>query len=115
MPISKATNSALHNCRVLDLTEGGFNWCGKVLADLGADVIKVEPPTGDETRKYPPYYDDQPDKDRSLYFWHYNTNKRSLTLDIATEQGRDLFLRLAATADVIIESFAPGYLENLGL
>lgn len=107
--------AALDDIRILELGGEPGVWCGKLLADMGATVIKVEPPSGDETRGYPPFYDDQPDKDRSLYFWHYNTNKRSLTLDIATEQGRGLFLRLAADADVIIDSFGPGYLKNLDL
>ena len=56
MPNGKNIDSALHDCRVLDLTEGGFNWCGKVLADLGADVIKVEPPGGSPTRDRGPFY-----------------------------------------------------------
>lgn len=107
--------SVLDDVRVLELGGELGAWCGKLLADMGATVIKVEPPTGDQTRRYPPYFGDEPNKDRSLYFWHYNTNKRSVTLDITTEQGREILRRLASTADVVIDSFAPGYLDALGI
>lgn len=107
--------SVLDDVRVLELGGELGAWCGKLLADMGATVIKVEPPTGDQTRRYPPYFGDEPNKDRSLYFWHYNTNKKSVTLDIATEAGQDIFRKLATTADVIIDSYAPGYLDGLGI
>lgn len=107
--------SALDDVRVLELGGELGAWCGKLLADMGATVIKVEPPAGDPTRGYPPYCRDEPDKDRSLYFWHYNTNKKSVTLDITTERGREVFQRLAPTADVVIDSLAPGYLDALGI
>ena len=69
--------SVLDGVRVLELGGEFGAWCGKLLADMGASVIKVEPPTGDQTRGYPPYWRDEPDKNRSLYFWHYNTNKKA--------------------------------------
>ena len=74
--------SVLDDVRILEVGGVLGGWCGKLLADMGANVTKVEPPEGDETRGYPPFYKDEPDKNRSLYFWHYNTNKQSVTLDI---------------------------------
>ncbi len=101
--------------RVLDLTnEKGF-MCAKILGDLGADVIKVEPPGGDPSRKTPPYYHDDPNPEKSLYWWAYNSNKRGVTLNIESADGRELFKRLVAAADFLIESFHPGYLDGLGL
>ena len=107
--------SVLDDVRILEVGGELGGWCGKLLADMGATVIKVEPPEGEETREYPPFYNDEPDKNGSLYFWHYNTNKQSVTLDIESETGRDLFLRLAAGADVIIDSSEPKYMDSLGL
>lgn len=101
--------------RALDLTEGGFNWCGKVLGDHGADVIKLEPPGGSRTRYRGPFYKDDPHPERSLFWYVYCINKRSMTLDIETADGQALFKQLAATADFIIESFPPGYMDSLGL
>ena len=71
----------LTTCRVLDLTEGGFNWCGKVLADFGADVIKIEPPAGSPTRAVGPFLDGEPGPDRSLYWAAYCVNKRGVTIE----------------------------------
>ena len=107
--------SVLDDVRILEVGGVLGGWCGKLLADMGANVIKVEPPEGDETRGYPPFYKDEPDKNRSLYFWHYNTNKQSVTLDIESDIGRDVFLRLAVEADVIVDSCEPKYLDSLGL
>lgn len=107
--------SVLDDVRVLEIGGEIGGWCGKLLADMGASVIKVEHPHGDETRAYPPFYRDEPHKDRSLYFWHYNVNKQSVTLDISKPEGRALFLRLAATADVIIDSSPPKRLDSLGV
>jgi len=86
-----------------------------VLADLGADVIKIEPPRGDPSRIVGPYYQDEPDLQKSLYWFAYNSGKRGITLSLETSDGRELFRRLAATADFVIESFSPGYMESLGL
>jgi crotonobetainyl-CoA:carnitine CoA-transferase CaiB-like acyl-CoA transferase len=105
----------LAGLRVLELADEKGQWCGKLMADLGADVIKIEPPGGEATRTVGPFLEDIPHRERSLYFWHYNTSKRGITLSLETEDGRDMFRRLAATADVILETFAPGYLSSLGL
>ncbi len=105
----------LAGLRVLDLTDPKGALCGRILADMGADVIKVEPPGGDMARRIGPFLDDAPHPDRSLFFWYYNLNKRSLTLDLTSPKGVELFERLAQSADLVIESFAPGHLAGLGL
>ncbi|UCD38827.1 MAG: CoA transferase, partial [Fidelibacterota bacterium] len=86
--------TALGDLRVLDLADEKGAYCTKILADLGADVIKIEPPGGDPTRDIPPFYRDIPHRERSLYFWQYNSNKRSITLSLETAEGRDIFKRL---------------------
>jgi benzylsuccinate CoA-transferase BbsE subunit len=100
--------------RVLDLTEGGCMIGGKMLGDIGADVIKIEPPTGSISR-IAPFYKDVPDPEKSLFWYCYNANKRGITLDITQPEGQDLFRQLVKTTDIVIESFAPGYLDNLNL
>ncbi|HEY6419126.1 MAG TPA: CoA transferase, partial [Candidatus Binataceae bacterium] len=99
---------ALAGLRVLDLTNYRAQLAARLLADMGADVIKVEPPGGDAARRIGPFLDDLAHRDRSLFFWFYNLNKRSLTLDLDHPRGRELMLALARSADVIVESFAPG-------
>src|ERR687886_1299060 len=89
--------------RVLDLTDSWGYLCGKVFGDLGADVVKVEPPGGNPDRGVGPFFHEQPDPERSLYWFAYNTSKRGITLDLETATGRDLFLRLAAGVDFVIE------------
>jgi crotonobetainyl-CoA:carnitine CoA-transferase CaiB-like acyl-CoA transferase len=102
--------------RVLDLTTERGLLCGQMLADMGADVVKVEPPGGSAARGIGPFYKDAPHADRSLYWWAYNRNKRAITLDVERDGGRDLLRRLIARADFLIESHNPGYLahHNLG-
>jgi crotonobetainyl-CoA:carnitine CoA-transferase CaiB-like acyl-CoA transferase len=112
-PSTATQESALGDIRVLDLTGEIGQYATKLLADLGADVIKIEQPGGDSVRALPPHYSKHPDL--SLYWLNLNTSKRSITLDVDTEEGRALFERLAATADVVVESFEPGYMESLGL
>jgi len=101
--------------RALDLADDKGFLCGKTLADLGADVIKIEPPMGDPTRKTGPFYHDIPDPEKSLYWFAYNAGKRGITLNIETTDGKEILKRLVRTADFVIESFAPGYLDSLGL
>ena len=105
----------LAGLRVLELTNEHAQFCGKLMADLGADVIKVEPPGGQETRNIGPFLDDEAHPERSLYFWHYNTSKRGITLDITKPEGREVFRKLSATAGLVLESFPPGYMKELGL
>ncbi len=106
---------ALDPYRILDLTEGGCALASRLLADMGADVIKVEPPGGSPSRSTPPFYGGEAGADRSLFWFACNLNKRSITLDIAEPRGRELFKRLVAGADFLFESYEPGYLDSLGL
>ena len=106
---------AFAGLRVLELVDEKGQWCGKLIADMGADVIKIEPPGGDATRSVGPFYQDVPHRERSVSFWHYNTSKRGITLSLETEDGRRLFRQMAEKADVILETFRPGYMESLGL
>jgi crotonobetainyl-CoA:carnitine CoA-transferase CaiB-like acyl-CoA transferase len=114
MPSDANKPSALDDIRVLDLAGEIGQYCTKLLADLGADVIKVEPPEGDPVRKLPPFYHDEPER-ASLYWLNLNTSKRAVTLNIEDPEGYKLFEKLVATADVLVESFKPGYLDSLGL
>ena len=107
--------SVLDGVRVVEVGGEIGAWCGKLLADMGADVIKVEPPTGDPTRGYEPFYQNEPRPDRSLFFWHYNTSKRGTTLDLGHERGRDVFRQLVSTAAVVVDSSPPGHLDSVGL
>ena len=102
-------------CRVLDLTQAYSHLCGRVLADFGADVVLVEPPEGDPVRRRGPFFGGSPHRERSLTFWFYNVNKRGITLNLDTADGRELCTRLAKTADIVLESFPPGHMDALGL
>lgn len=128
--------SALEGTRVVELANERIAFAGKLLGDMGADVVLVEAPGGDPSRRYPPFADGvtgdsnapalatsaveaaeaergaEPD---SLYWWHYNTSKRGLVLDLEREAGREALRALVASADVLIESEAPGRLAALGL
>src|SRR5262249_11328587 len=101
--------------RVLDLTSRMGGFCGKLLANLGADVYLIEPPAGDPTRLQGPFKSDMRHPEGSLAFAAYHTNKRGLVLDLEREEGRQSFCRLVGGADVVIEDRAPGYLEKIGL
>ena len=106
----------LDGVRVIDLTwytAGPF--CTRVLADYGADVIKVEPPRGDPARGLPPFMDDEPGLERSGLFMFLNTNKRSVVLDLKTDAGRQQLRALVRTADILVQSFSPGTMDALGL
>jgi crotonobetainyl-CoA:carnitine CoA-transferase CaiB-like acyl-CoA transferase len=105
----------LAGLRVLELADETGQFCGKLLGDLGADVVKIEPPGGEPCRRVGPFLDDIPLPERSLSFWYYNTSKRGITLNLESAGGQQLFRRLAQTADVILETFRPSYLELLGL
>ncbi|MGX9934533.1 CaiB/BaiF CoA transferase family protein [Advenella kashmirensis] len=110
----------LANIRVLDLTRVlAGPWCTQNLADLGADVIKVERPgSGDDTRGWgPPYLKDQggADTTEAAYYLSANRNKRSLALDFTTDAGREVVLALAAKADIVVENYKVGGLKKYGL
>jgi crotonobetainyl-CoA:carnitine CoA-transferase CaiB-like acyl-CoA transferase len=109
---------ALDGCRVVELAADGSAYAGKLLADLGADVIVVEPPGGSLQRAYGPFLDDEPGPERSLHWWHYHTSKRSAVLDLDDDSpsgGRAMFRRLVASAAVFIEAERPGRLAALDL
>ncbi len=105
----------LSSYRVLDLTTDGYLMCGRILADLGADVVKIEEPGGDESRNTGPFYHKIPDPEKSLFWYANNLGKRSITLDIRKTDGRELFKKLLKNAQVVLESYPPGYLDELGL
>ncbi len=101
--------------RVLDLTDQ-YGWlCGRILGDLGADVIKIEPPGGDPGRRLGPFYHDDPHPHKGLRWLAYNANKRGVTLTVEAAEGQALLRRLAERADFFIESYAPEWLETRGL
>jgi len=107
-------NSMLAGYRVLELGDNAV-FCGKILSDLGAEVIKIERPEGDPARRIGPFYQDDPHPEKSLFWFSYNTNKKSITLNIESETGQALFKRLVVDSDFIIESFPPGYMDKLAL
>lgn len=108
-------SGALEGVRVVELASEHGAFAGKLLADLGADVVLVEPPAGHPTRRYAPFAGDVDDPERSLFFWHYNTSKRGVALDLDAAAGAGDFRRLVAGADVVVEAEPPGRLAELGL
>ena len=105
----------LSGFRMLDLADEKGALCAKIFADMGADVIKVEPPQGCSTRRIPPFVDDLPDAERSLYFIAYQAGKRSVTLNLDSPDGRALLEDLVRKSDFLLESFPVGYMESIGL
>ncbi|MFP6814339.1 MAG: CoA transferase [Pseudomonadales bacterium] len=104
----------LNDVTVLDLTQHiAGPYATKLLADFGADVIKIEPPGGDPSRRLGPFKDGEDSPEKSGTFFYFNTNKRSVVLDLRSDSGRDAFWRLAERADLIVESFCPGELDEL--
>lgn len=105
----------LSSCLALDLTDEKGFLCGKILADLGAEVIKIERPGGDPSRRLSAFWHDIPDPEKSLYWFAYNSNKKGITLNIESADGQQLFRKLTQKADFVIESFPPGYMDKLGI
>ena len=101
--------------KVLELANVNGMYCGKILAGLGAEVIKIERPGGDDSRKMGPFFHGEKGVENSLSFIYLNTGKKDITLDLATPEGKELFLQLAKDADAVIETYEPGTLENWGL
>ena len=111
MPV--ANGGALDGLKVIDLSRVlGGPYCGQMLADHGADVIKIEPPQGDETRTWGPPFDKE---GISAYFAGINRNKRTIALDLSKPEGREVLLRLLAEADVLIDNFKTGTMEKWGI
>jgi len=113
--MKRKQEGALTGYRVLDLADSRGAYCARLLADLGADVIKVEGPEGDPGRRIPPFAGDAPHIEKSLYFLYRNANKRGITLDLKTGEGRANLQSLVKTADVLVENSQPGYMVGLGL
>src|SRR5262249_33223936 len=105
----------LEGVRVLELAHERAAFAGKLLADAGADVRLVEPPSGAAQRRHAPFAGDRPDPERSLSFWHYNTSKRGITLDLGLPRGIELARELIAHVDVVLEGEDAGRLTALGL
>ena len=107
---------ALEGVKVLDLTHHVAGpYCTKLLADFGADVTKVEHPEGDPARRMPPFYHDQPEREKGLLFLYLNTSKRSITLNLKSKLGQAIVKDLARDSDVVVENFSPRVLPSLGL
>src|SRR5580765_8232004 len=104
VPIAPTGSRALAGIRVIELADEQAEYCGLTLAGLGAEVIKIEPPGGNSTRRIGPFYEDKESPERSLFFWYYNRGKRSLVLDLQQQKDRDRFHALVASADILLES-----------
>ncbi len=110
------TDGALQGIRVVELGHMvSAPYCAKLFADYGAEVIKVEPPAGDKARCWGPFPADEPDPEKSGLFFFLNSNKQGITLDVGSEQGRELFVRLLAEADVLVENNEPRQMREWGL
>jgi benzylsuccinate CoA-transferase BbsE subunit len=105
----------LDGIRILDLANEKASFCTKLLADMGARVIKMEKPGGDSSRKIDPFWNDTSQSKKSLPFFYNNTNKYGVTLDIEHREGQSIFLKLVKKTDVLVETFPPGYLKRIGL
>ena len=111
------TSTDLHlldGVRVIEVGDEVSAYAGKLLAGLGADVIKVEPPEGCSTRNIGPFYEDEPGPERSLYWWHYSIGKRSVTLDLESEDGRSSLLALFKTADLFLDARPKNNIDTYG-
>jgi len=108
-------NGPMEGYRILDLTDERGLLCGSLLGSLGAEVIKIEKPGGDPARNNGPFFRDIADSQKSLSWYAYNVNKKGITLNLESSDGREIFKKLVKSADVVIESFDPGYLASLGL
>ena len=106
--------SALAGIRVIELAHERIAFAGKLLGDMGADVVLVEPPEGCPMRRWEPFADDVPDPERSLAWWHYNTSKRGAVLDWRHPEGREALRALISGADLLLESEDPGLLAETG-
>jgi len=105
----------LNGVRILDLSNPMGQYCGKMLAMLGADVIKVEPHGGDPSRKMGPFFNSETHPEKSLHWFYYNACKRGVTLDLETNEGKERLRQLAAASDILMETNPPGYMGSMGL
>src|SRR5712675_1216726 len=105
----------LAGLRVIEIADERAEYAGLLLAGLGAEVIKIEPPEGNATRRIGPFLDDEPGLERSLFFWNYNRNKKSVVLDLRDKAGQEQMLRLLGGADILLDSSCGALNEALGL
>ena len=105
----------LQGLRVIEIADERAEYCGLLLAGLGAEVIKIEPPEGNATRRIGPFLGDEPGLERSLFFWNYNRNKKSVVLDLLTPAGREQMLGLLGGTDILLDASCGALNEVLGL
>lgn len=113
--MAEQTSAALSPYRVLDLSGEIGQYAGRCFAEMGADVIKLEPPEGDLVRRIGPFVKDEAGPERSLLWFVLNASKKGVTCNLEHPEGKELLRKLVANTDVVIESYAPGYLDGLGL
>ena len=101
--------AALDDIKILDISQGiSGSYCSKLLADFGAEVIKVEPLGGEQLRTMGPFFDDDPNPEKSLIHIVLNNNKKGITLNLETTSGARMFKKLVAQVDVVVENYHPG-------
>lgn len=111
---TQRTNTGpLAGLKVIEVAGVASAWAGRLLADLGADVVLIEPPGGHPTRQWGPFADDIVDPERSLWFWHYHASKHSVVIDLADTAGQEHFRQLVRDADVLVESQPPREMEAM--
>src|SRR4029450_1102024 len=115
MPAELNSSGALSGLRVLDLTGRIGGYCGLLLANLGADVILIEPPAGDPMRREGPFKNDRAHPNGSLSLAGYHTNKKGIVLDLETAEGQTTLRALGGNAGVVMEDRPLGYLDRIGI
>src|SRR3954465_9728342 len=105
----------LRGLRVIEIADERAEYAGLLLAGLGAEVIKIEPPEGNATRRIGPFLADEPGLERSLFFWNYNRNKKSVVLDLQNAAGQEHLLRLIGGADILLDASCGALNEVLGM
>ena len=115
MEVKNQKNGLLMGIRVLDLADEKASFCSKLLADMGATVVKIERPGGDPSRGIGPFWKGSPHPERSLFFQYNNANKLGITLDLEQDAGRKIFFKLLDKMDIVVETFTPGFMKELGL
>ena len=116
LELDTGVDGPLTGIKVLDLSEDiAGSFCARLLADYGADVLKVEPPAGSAMRRIAPFYHDEPHPEKSLFFLILNLNKKGVTLNLQSAAGRRILRELVPHVDLVIETCRPGYLDDLGI
>src|SRR5438034_1345178 len=113
--LGNAGPGMLAGLRVIEVADERAEYAGLLLAGLGAEVVKIEPPEGNATRRIGPFLDDQPGLERSLFFWNYNRNKKSVVLDLRERAACEDLLRLLEGADVLLDASCGALNEALGI